>query len=224
MTIGIEVVAVEDRTWIFNTPIEMLAQPQFLQFVMADRRRVGVILVRSIAWLVAALTVAWVISGWFWDIAAPDPVPKSVAVTNMEHQAAAQAIATRHLLGLASSGGDDARADGNSVHLELMGAMTASPKAAGFAILSENGKPSVAAVEGETFMPGVTLVEVLPNQVRLRIGERIETIDMKERTAPSARPAAERTTAASSADGVSGRTPPQASRPNRMSRPTDPRP
>jgi hypothetical protein len=172
----------------------MIALPRFLQFFAADRRRLGAVFLQSVAWLVAALMVGWVISGWFWQLMAPDPAPPQATAMIAEHGIAAQAVAARHLLGQTSSGGDDARADGNSVHLQLLGVMTASPEAAGFAILAEEGKPSVAAVEGETFMPGVKLVEVLPGQVRLRIGERIETIEVKERkgsTTASAPAAAE---------------------------------
>lgn len=58
--------------------------------------------------------------------------------------------------------------------------MTTSPGAVGFAILTEEGKPPVAAVEGEVFQPGVTLLEVLPGQVRLKIEDRVETIEMNE--------------------------------------------
>lgn len=67
--------------------------------------------------------------------------------------------------------------------------MTTSLERAGFAILAEEGKPPLAAIEGETFQPGVTLVEVLPGAVRLKIEERVESIQMtevKEALAPKA--------------------------------------
>lgn len=95
----------------------------------------------------------------------------------LDHQAAAKAVASRHLFGQ-SSAGDETGGERGGVQLKLLGAMTASPEAAGFAIIAEEGKPSMAAVEGETFMPGVTLLEVLPGQVRVKFGERIETIEM----------------------------------------------
>jgi len=163
----------------------MLAQPHFLQFLLNDRRRFGAILVQSLAWLVAVLVVAWVLSGWLWQFAAPDPAPAPAVASILEHQAAAQAIATRHLLGQASAGGDNGRGSANSVHWQLLGAMTGSPEAAGFAILVEDGKQAIPAVEGETFMPGVTLEKVLPGAVRLKIGERVETIEIKESKASS---------------------------------------
>lgn len=47
----------------------------------------------------------------------------------------------------------------------LLGLMTASDKLPGFAILSANGTESLAIVEGDEIVPGLTLLKVLPNQV-----------------------------------------------------------
>ncbi|MBU1235246.1 MAG: hypothetical protein KJ634_04515 [Gammaproteobacteria bacterium] len=152
-------------------------------------------LIRGAAWFGAALVVGWVIATWFWQIAAPEPAPGVEADGLPDHQTAAKAIVAHHLFGGASLAGDDSEAIGGAVNFRLLGAMTGSPEATGFAILAEDGKSSVAAVEGETFLPGVTLLEVLPGQVRLKIGERVETINMAETTtspddmAPAARPA-----------------------------------
>jgi hypothetical protein len=135
-------------------------------------------LIRAGAWSLAALVVGWVIASWFWQLAAPDNAPRIDAVPLLDHQAAANAVASRHLFGSPSSAGDDKGNGHGGINLRLLGAMTASPEAAGFAILAEDGKPSMAAVEGETFMPGATLLEVLPGRVRVKIGERVETIEM----------------------------------------------
>ena len=135
-------------------------------------------MVRGLAWLVTAVVVGWVMSSWFWQIVVPDTAPKPDASALLDHQAAAKVVASRHLFGLASSGGDESGAAHGGLNFRLLGAMTASPEAAGFAILVEDGKPALAVVEGETFMPGVTLEQVLPGQVRLKIGERVETIEM----------------------------------------------
>lgn len=134
--------------------------------------------IRAGARLLAALVVGWVIANWFWQLAAPDTAPRLEAAQLLDHQAAAKAVASRHLFGRPSSGGDEAGGERTGVNLRLLGAVTASPEAAGFAILAEDGKPSVPALEGETFMPGVTLLQVLPGQVRVKIGERVETIEM----------------------------------------------
>lgn len=135
-------------------------------------------LIRAGAWSLAALIVGWVVANWFWQIAAPDTAPRIEAAPLLDHQAAAKAVAARHLFGVASSPGDERGGASAGINLRLLGAMTASPEAAGFAILAEDGKPSIAAVEGETFMPGATLLEVLPGQVRVKIGEQVETIEM----------------------------------------------
>jgi hypothetical protein len=147
--------------------------------------------IRSGAWLLAALVVGWVVANWFWQLAAPDTAPRFEAASLLDHQAAAKAVASRHLFGRPSSGGDEAGGERGGINLRLLGAVTASPEAAGFAILAEDGKPSVAAVEGETFMPGVTLLQVLPGQVRVKIGERVETIDMINSENAAARAAPE---------------------------------
>lgn len=143
--------------------------------------------IRAGAWLLAALVIGWVVASWFWQMAAPDTAPRLEAAPLLDHQAAAKAVASRHLFGRPSSGGDEAGGDRTGINLRLLGAVTASPEAAGFAILAEDGKPSVAAVEGETFMPGVTLLQVLPGQVRVKIGERVETIEMINSENTSAR-------------------------------------
>jgi hypothetical protein len=206
-----------------NTPTPlshlMLAQLPFLQVMLSGRRRYGALFVQSLAWLIAALIAAWVLAGWFWELASPDAAPPSAPAPSLDHAAAAQAIAARHLLGQTSSGGDGARANSNSVHLQLLGAMTTSPELAGFAILAEEGKPSVAAVEGETFLPGVTLVKILPGQVRLRIGERLETIEVKEGTGSSTKP-----TSSADSKQASEQPRPASSPANRMPRPQNPRP
>jgi hypothetical protein len=199
----------------FSTDATMLAQSRFLQFFLtaaAGRGRFGAVLVQGLAWVLAALVLGWVVAGWFWEVVAPKATPGlEPAVAELDYQTAAKAIVTRHLLGKASSDGDEGQPDEASVHFRLMGVMTSTPKAAGFAILTEEGKPSVAVVEGETFAPGVTLVEILPGRVRLRIGERVETIEMKERTEPLTTP-----TVGATAEENFGKTrssPPEANRP-----------
>jgi len=144
--------------------------------------RLSPVLIRAGAWLGAAVAVGWVLANWFWQLAAPAGAPGVEAPSVPDHESAAKAVVARHLFGRASSGGDDQGPGRGEVNFRLLGAMTASPKAAGFAILAEDGKPALAAVEGETFMPGVTLLEVLPGQVRLKVGDRVETIEMTKPT------------------------------------------
>lgn len=134
--------------------------------------------VRAVSWLLAALLVGWVVSAWFWQIVAPDVAPRIEKAPLPDHQAAVQAVAARHLFGRASSAGDGMGGESGGLNFRLLGAMTGSAERAGFAVLAEDGKPSLAAVEGEVIKPGVTLLEILPGKVRLKVGDRIETIEM----------------------------------------------
>jgi hypothetical protein len=164
-----------------NTLATMLAISRFLPANAANmfgRLSLSPKLIRAGAWALAALVVGWVLANWFWQLAAPDATPRLETAALLDHQAAAKVVASRHLFGQPSSAGDESGGERSEIQLKLLGAMTASPEAAGFAILAEEGKPSVAAVEGETFMPGATLLQVLPGQVRVKIGERVETIEM----------------------------------------------
>jgi hypothetical protein len=176
----------------FNLPATMQAIPQFLKLPIRARLsgwKRWPILIRGSAWLAAILIVAWVLAGWFWQLAAPVPAPDSVSAPLSDYPTAARAIAARHFFGKPSSIGDELDGGRSAPRFRLLGAMTASPERAGFAILTEEGKPPVAALEGETFQPGVTLLEILPGQVRLKIEDRVESIEMtevKETLAPNA--------------------------------------
>jgi hypothetical protein len=148
-------------------------------------------LVKGVAWAFASLVVGWVLASWFWDVVRPDVPPVAEASPLQDHISAATTIASRHLFGRESSEGDGPDAGKPAVNWRLSGAMTASPGVVGFAILSEDGKPPIAAVEGETIAPGVTLLEVLTGRVSLKIGEKVETLEMTT-TIPQSLPAAER--------------------------------
>lgn len=149
------------------------------------------VLVKGVAWAFASLVVGWVLANWFWDAVRPDVPPVAEASPLQDHISAATTIASRHLFGRESSEGDGPDAGKPAVNWRLSGAMTASPGVAGFAILSEDGKPPIAAVEGETIAPGVALLEVLPGRVRLKNGEKVETLEMTT-TTPQSLPAVER--------------------------------
>src|SRR5262249_49654513 len=68
----------------------------------------------------------------------------------------------------------------------LLGAMTASGKQRGFAILSEQGKPAFPVVEGEEIAPGLKLSRVLPDKVVLARGGREHTLPMANLEPPPA--------------------------------------
>lgn len=134
--------------------------------------------VRAVSWLLAALLVGWVVSVWVWQIVAPDVAPRIEKAPLPDHQAAVQAVVARHLFGRTSSAGDGLAGESGGLNFRLLGAMTGSADRAGFAVLAEDGKPSLAAVEGEVIKPGVTLLEILPGKVRVKVGDRVETIEM----------------------------------------------
>jgi len=168
-------------TFIAIIHATMLAMSRFLPVklpVLAEKFPSPLVLVRAGAWLIAALVVGWVVSGWFWKIAAPDVAPQTEKAPIPDLQSAARAIALRHLFGRSSSSGDEAGNQSGRVNLSLLGAMTSVPGSAGFAILADGGNPAMAVVEGETFLPGMTLVEILPGKVRVKVGEREEFIEM----------------------------------------------
>lgn len=143
-------------------------------------------LVRVAAWCIAVPIMAWVVSGWFWDLTAPARSPMTWPAANPDPQAVAQGVALRHLFG--DSGAGQAGATPAGVPYRIVGLMTASREAPGFAILAKDGMPPVVALEGDTIEPGVTLVQVLPKQARLLANGRSETLDAPD--VPSSSPVA----------------------------------
>lgn len=149
---------------------------EYFRVVPASIYRASLSASRWVAWAGAALLTAWVLSGWFWGAMTPG-VQEGAARTPSpaEPVVAAQAVAARHLLG-----GDAGSNPAGTPQFQLLGAMTASGKAPGFAILAENGKSPQVVVEGETFTPGVKLLQVLPRQVRLETTDRVETLELRD--------------------------------------------
>lgn len=178
------------------------------------------LLVRSGAWLIAALIVGWVVAGWFWRIVAPDVAPRAEVASTPDLQSAARAIASRHLFGRTSLPGDEAGEGHGRVNLNLLGAMTSTPESVGFAILAEEGKPAMAVIEGETFLPGITLVQILPGKVRVKIGEQEELIEMtKQPSMQQTMPEADSVAVQAGVNDLGG-----SARRNAASRPERPRP
>ena len=107
---------------------------------------------------------------------------------NSDAQAVALTVAARHLFGqTAASQAGEAPA---VAQYRVIGLMTASPGAPGFAILGKNGTPPVVALEGDTIAPGVKLVQVLPRQAQLLVNGRSETVDVPESANASVIPVA----------------------------------
>jgi type II secretory pathway component PulC len=117
---------------------------------------------------------AWVVSGWFWDRAAPGTVYFST-VLETDPVVMAQSVAAKHLMGVhkGQAEGQDIARRGS---FRLLGLMTASDRWPGFAILSQDGKESLVVTEGEEIVPGVSLIKVMSDQVVIRRDERTESI------------------------------------------------
>lgn len=167
------------------------ANPRYLLSKLVattDRRRFRSKLIQVAAWCIAVPVIAWVISGWFWDLIAPPLSPMASPVQNVEPQAVAQTVAGRHLFGVAASNQPNA-APATALY-QVIGLMTASRGVPGFAILSKAGNNApLVALEGDTIEPGVKLVEVLPKQARLLVNGRAETIDAPDASQSPATPA-----------------------------------
>lgn len=128
----------------------------------------------AVVWVLSLFLAAWIVSGWFWDRAAPAVASLPTAPLT-DPVVAAQAIAAKHLMGeaKAQSGGADAP---RPKSYRLLGLMTASDKLPGFAILLANGKESLVVVEGDEIVPGLTLLKVLPDKVVIGREGSTETI------------------------------------------------
>jgi hypothetical protein len=153
------------------------------------RRAQGALLAIAVAasWCLALLVAGWSGAGWFWELTAPSPVAL-VAVPSAEPLEAAQAVASRHLMG---TGGPVSAGDGRVKAVggyRLLGAATGHGGSPGFAILAEGGGRPLAAVEGEEFAPGVVLARVMPRAVELRRHGHAERLDIPEQPMSGAKP------------------------------------
>jgi hypothetical protein len=118
--------------------------------------------VTVVVWVLSVLLAAWIVSGWFWDRAAPAVASLPTAQLT-DPTVAVGAVAARHLMGEANFQSESA--DSRPQSYRLLGLMTASDKLPGFAILVERGKESMVVVEGGEIVPGLTLLKVLPDHV-----------------------------------------------------------
>lgn len=117
----------------------------------------------AVAWALALAFAAWVVSGWFWDRAAP-AAAYFQTVLETDPVAVAHAVAAKHLMGVPKAQPEEKSA-GSRGPFRLLGLMTASDRWPGFAILSQHDKESLVVMEGEEILPGVSLLKVMPDQV-----------------------------------------------------------
>jgi hypothetical protein len=153
------------------------------------RRAQGALPTTAVAasWCLALFVASWSGAGWFWELTAPSPAAL-VVVPSAEPLDAAQAVASRHLMG---TGGPVSAGEGRASAIggyRLLGAVTGHGGTPGFAILAEGGGRSLAAVEGEEFAPGVVLARVMPRAVELRRQGHAERLAIPEQPLPGPKP------------------------------------
>jgi general secretion pathway protein C len=130
-------------------------------------------------WLTALFVLTWLSAQWFWRANAPAPVALPTQSVS-DPLLAAQAIASRHLMGESQLAKPGIATQANS-QFQLVGSMTASKGRKGFAVIAEDGKLPVSVVEGEELSPGITLSKVFPNKVEITRQGRIETIEINDK-------------------------------------------
>ncbi len=127
---------------------------------------------RALQWLGKLATIAiiaglaWLGARVFWNLTAPT-TPEPAMVIDTDPLRVAQAVAARHLFGVAPAvtRGAGARSEFN---LKLHGVVAPAGRGQiAIAILSSKGKPAVAVRVGDEVLPGVTLHRVLPRSVEI---------------------------------------------------------
>ncbi len=137
-------------------------------------------LVPLLAWSLALAVTAWVAADLFWRFSAPRAAALPVAA-QAAPQAAAQAIASRHLMGSVGSSAQAAAAVAPSRYA-AHAVVTGADGRPGWAILSIDGGPQQGFVEGQPIQPGTTLARVRPDAVDIAIGGATQTIALAPRS------------------------------------------
>jgi hypothetical protein len=136
----------------------------------------------ALAWGAALAVTAWVGADLFWRFSAPRP-PALPVVSPSDPQLAAQAIASRHLMGNAAQGaGPAGMAIAAPSRYALQAVVTGSGGRPGWAVLSVDGGPQQGIVEGQEFQPGVRLARVLAESIEITTGGGArQTVRLTER-------------------------------------------
>lgn len=132
-----------------------------------------------LAWSLALAVTAWVAADLFWRFSAPRAAALPVAA-QADPQAAAQAIASRHLMGSAGASGQAAAAVAPSRYA-AHAVVTGADGRPGWAILSIDGGPQQGFVEGQPIQPGTTLARVRAESVDIATGGATQTIALAPR-------------------------------------------
>jgi hypothetical protein len=132
-----------------------------------------------LAWGCALAMTAWVAADLFWRFSAPRPPALPVA-SLADPQAAAQAIASRHLMGQSADGSPVAAAAAPSRYA-LQAVVTGSDGRPGWAVIAVDGGAQQGFIEGQEIQPGVSLALVTSNSIELSTGGLRQTIKLVER-------------------------------------------
>lgn len=136
--------------------------------------RIGPVL----AWALALSVTAWVAADLFWRFSAPAR-PALPASGLSEPQAAADAITSRHPMGLGRSGAPTAAPV--AARYTLQAVVTGGDGRPGWAVLSADGGPQAGVVEGQEFQPGITLARVFADRVELSVGGASQSVPLSSR-------------------------------------------
>ncbi|WP_079432924.1 type II secretion system protein N [Zoogloea sp. LCSB751] len=131
-----------------------------------------------VAWGVALALSAWVAADLFWRFSAPR-APALPVATVADPQAAAQAIASRHLMG--QSAGGPAAIAAPVGRYTLQAVVTGSDGRPGWAVIAVDGGAQQGFVEGQEIQPGVRLATVGRDSIELSTGDARQTIKLVER-------------------------------------------
>lgn len=139
--------------------------------------------VTPLAWGVALALSAWVAADLFWRFSAPR-APALPVASLADPQAAAQAIASRHLMGQSAGGPVSVTAPVGRYTLQAV--VTGSNGRPGWAVIAIDGGAQQGFVEGQEIQPGVTLSSVGRDSIELATGGAHQTIRLIERGGSSA--------------------------------------
>ncbi len=142
----------------------------------------------ALAWGTALAVTAWVAADLFWRFSAP-PAPALPVASVADPQRAAEAIASRHLMGQPAAGSAAAAPVATTRHT-LQAVVTGSGGRPGWAIIAIDGGAQQGFVEGQEIRPGVTLAAVRGDAVELSTGGMRQTLRLAERSVGSGAPSA----------------------------------
>lgn len=123
----------------------------------------------------AAGLIAWLIAYWFWEISVR-PVSAPAVVVEMNPEALAPQIRTKHLFGRADGVAVPTTATPASTRLSLVGIVSAASGKKGVAVIVIDGKKAVTATIGEDIVPGLVLLRVARDHVELTQDGRITNL------------------------------------------------